>query len=75
MMTSDESSGPYLLLHLPPLKTGDKPERIIIEASKVKKFDYGEYKKNKNTYKDKNFKVKVDPSEQKRKCYVLYASG
>lgn len=49
----DDSNQPYAYIHIPPAKTGDKFQRLIVPVSAIKKFDYSDYVNNSNIYKEK----------------------
>ena len=71
----DDGEGvPYLLIHVLPNATGEKPQREIVPADCIKRFQYEVYKTEKNVYKDKKFNYKRAPDGEKYKCYVLYAA-
>ncbi|OXU16592.1 hypothetical protein TSAR_003291 [Trichomalopsis sarcophagae] len=64
---------PYLLINVLPKTTGEKPEREIVPASLIKKFNYKIYKINRNIFKETKFNFRRGPGGQKQKCHVLYA--
>lgn len=75
-MDDSDDRGPFIYIHVLPIKTGGGYFREIVPASSLNKFDFDKYqndRKIRKEYKERRFKIKY--GGQKRKCYLLYASG
>ena len=54
----DGEDVPYLLIHVLPNATGEKPQREIVPADCIKRFQYEVYKTEKNYTKIQNLIIK-----------------
>lgn len=75
MSEAEDGNEPYVYIHIPPLKTGDRFTRETVPAVCLKKFSFDEYQSNPDLYKDRIFKFKRSPESNSVKCYVLHAAG
>lgn len=65
----------YLYVQIAGTQTGKGPLRQIVPSTCVKRFNYSDYNKNKQIYKNKLHKIRLHPNKEKEKCYVLYAAS
>lgn len=72
---NESDKEPWVYIHLPSTKVGEKYSRLAVKASCVKKFDYFKYQENPNAYHNVPLKYRASKGEEKKNCFVLLAAG